>query len=51
MTQAPPGWYDQQSETAPLRWFDGTRWTDYSRLDGPHRNPLGRDANPPVSGS
>lgn len=33
MTQTPPGWYDQQSETAPLRWFDGTQWTDYSRLD------------------
>lgn len=33
MTQTPPGWYDQQSATAPLRWFDGTRWTDYSRLD------------------
>ena len=33
MTQTPPGWYDQQSATAPLRWFDGTEWTDYSRLD------------------
>jgi hypothetical protein len=33
VTQTPPGWYDQQSATAPLRWFDGARWTDYSRLD------------------
>lgn len=27
---APPGWYADPRHDAPLRWWDGTRWTTWT---------------------
>ena len=42
MTSSPqPGWYDDPSGIADLRWWDGTRWTDATVEDGvPSARPL-----------
>jgi hypothetical protein len=29
-SMAPPGWYPDASGQSHLRWWDGTRWTDYA---------------------
>lgn len=33
--EQPPGWYPDPSGEAPLRWWDGHRWTTRVRHDPP----------------
>lgn len=34
-----PGWYDDPSGDATLRWWDGAAWTERTRERGPRRPP------------
>ena len=37
MSTAPPGWYADPWRHAPLRWWDGNRWTEHTSDWGPAR--------------
>lgn len=53
MTQAlpPPGWYDDATNAAAYRWWDGTRWTEATRPRGAEQQPASAPprAEPKVS--
>ena len=42
----PPGWYEDPWHRAPLRWWDGTRWTEHTSAYGPV--PAGPAINQPT---